>query len=94
MFISYDPEIDALLITLGAPYHISDGSMIPGVGLDLTEDGKLTGIEILDVSRYLGITPEQFAELTVQGFKVSVEPLEPVEVVPIGDVDQLANASD
>ncbi len=51
MKIYYDQEVDAAYISLseGQPTGVVEVS--EGVNLDLTEDGKIVGIEILDAAK-------------------------------------------
>jgi uncharacterized protein YuzE len=51
MKITYDKEVDAayLKVSDGQPSGVIEIS--EGVNLDLTEDGKLIGIEILDATK-------------------------------------------
>jgi len=51
MKITYDKEVDAAYLKLsdGQPSGVIEIS--EGVNLDLTEDGKLIGIEILDATK-------------------------------------------
>jgi len=51
MKISYDKEADAAYLKLsdGRPSGVVE--MAEGVNLDVTEDGKIVGIEILDAAK-------------------------------------------
>ena len=52
--MTYDPEADAVFIRLAegeTPYEGEEVS--PGVVIDFTEDGRITGIEIMPASRVL-----------------------------------------
>ena len=51
MKITYDKEVDAAYIRLsdGQPSGVVEIS--EGVNLDMTEDGKIVGIEILDATK-------------------------------------------
>ncbi len=55
MKVHYDQEVDALYIHLSD--SIPDGvvEMKEGVNIDTTEDGRLTGIEILDASKKMNL---------------------------------------
>ncbi|MBN3873154.1 MULTISPECIES: DUF2283 domain-containing protein [unclassified Nostoc] len=51
MKITYDPEVDILIIILSdVPIEDSDEEK-PGIILDYDEDGNITGLEILDASK-------------------------------------------
>ncbi len=51
----YDEEVDALYLTLGDQEPDGVIEIAEGVNIDTTDDGKLTGIEILKASRKLNI---------------------------------------
>lgn len=55
MRVHYDQEVDALYIQLDD--SIPDGAVEikEGVNIDTTEDGRLTGIEILDASKKMNL---------------------------------------
>lgn len=55
MKVHYDQEVDALYIHLSD--SIPDGvvEMKEGVNIDTTENGSLTGIEILDASKKINL---------------------------------------
>ena len=48
MKISYDEEVDAAYIRLSEQQPSGVIEMAEGVNLDVTDDGKIIGIEILD----------------------------------------------
>ena len=51
MKVTYDPEVDVLLIPFSnAPIEESDEDK-PGVIIDYDKDGNIVGMEILDVSK-------------------------------------------
>lgn len=50
MKISYDKEVDAAYIKLSDSVPSGVTEMAEGVNLDITEQGEITGIEILDAS--------------------------------------------
>ncbi len=50
MKITYDKEADALYVCLAEGKFKKNQEVIPGVILDIGKDGKLLGIEVLDVS--------------------------------------------
>lgn len=51
MTTTYDPEADAMLVRLAAPEikSVRTEEVAPGVMLDFAEDGRMIGIERLDV---------------------------------------------
>jgi uncharacterized protein YuzE len=51
MKISYDEETDAAYIRLSEQKPSGVVEMAEGVNLDVTEDGKIVGIEILDATQ-------------------------------------------
>ena len=51
MKISYDEETDAAYIRLSEQQPSGVVEMAEGVNLDVTEDGKIIGIEILDAEK-------------------------------------------
>jgi uncharacterized protein YuzE len=51
--ISHDPEADAVFIKLADEHPVESEEVSPGVVLDFTEDGRVTGIEILFASKTL-----------------------------------------
>ena len=55
MKVHYDEEVDVLYFKLGS--HEPDGviEIAEGVNIDTTNDGKLTGIEILNASSKINI---------------------------------------
>ncbi len=53
MKIAYDAEVDALSITFRET-RVTTKHLADGVAADYDADGKLVGIEILDVGRQLG----------------------------------------
>jgi len=59
MKIAYDPEADALYITLkghGVDHTVPVG---PGLAIDYGTDGEVHGIEILSASRHAGLRPDR-----------------------------------
>ena len=50
MRIEYDGEIDALYIRLQEKYVARTREMEEGLNLDFDENGKLIGLEVLDVT--------------------------------------------
>ncbi len=52
MHIRYDEEVDILVVSL-APLTEGRGAseIAPGVWMDMTDDGKLLGLEIMDASK-------------------------------------------
>lgn len=55
MKVHYDNEVDALYLSLGDQEPDGVIEIAEGVNLDTTEDGKITGIEILRASDRLNI---------------------------------------
>ncbi len=55
MKIYYDNEIDALYIKLGDDEPDGVIEIDEGINIDLTEDGKIVGIEIIDASKKMNI---------------------------------------
>ncbi len=55
MKISYDDEVDALYLKLGDQKPEGVTEISEGVNLDITANGKLVGIEILDASDKMDI---------------------------------------
>lgn len=55
MKIHYDEKVDALYLSLGDQQPDGVIEIAEGINLDTTEDGKLTGIEILKASEKINI---------------------------------------
>ena len=55
MKVHYDDEVDALYLSLGDQEPDGVIEIAEGVNLDTTEDGKITGIEILKASTRFNI---------------------------------------
>ena len=55
MKVHYDDEIDALYLELGDQEPDGVIEIAEGVNVDTTDDGKLTGIEILNASRKMDL---------------------------------------
>lgn len=51
MKIEYDPKADAMYIRLLAGIVAESNEVHPGVVLDFDADGRMLGIEVLDVSK-------------------------------------------
>ncbi len=51
--MTHDPEADAVYIDLSDEQPVESEEVSPGVVLDFTEDGRVTGIEILFASKTL-----------------------------------------
>jgi uncharacterized protein YuzE len=51
MRISYDTEADALYIRIGEGEFKENREVLPGIVLDIGENGELLGIEVLEASR-------------------------------------------
>lgn len=57
MRVTYDPKFDLLYLEFdGSSTPVRNEDVTEGVVLDLTEDGRLAGIEILDASRHLDLS--------------------------------------
>ena len=50
MKIEYDREVDALYVRLQEKYVVRTIEIEEGLNLDLDEDGKLIGLEVLDAT--------------------------------------------
>jgi len=50
MKIEYDKEVDALYIRLQEKYVAKTLEIQEGINIDIDEDGKLVGLEILDAT--------------------------------------------
>ncbi len=55
MKVSYDEKVDALYLQLGTRKPEGVIEISEGVNLDVTEDGKIVGIEILNSSQKINI---------------------------------------
>ncbi len=55
MKVHYDKEVDALYIEFGEQKPDGVIEISEGVNLDTTDDGKLTGIEILSASQKISL---------------------------------------
>jgi uncharacterized protein YuzE len=51
MKIEYDKEVDALYIRLQEKYVVRTVQIEEGLNLDLDEEGKLIGLEVLDATQ-------------------------------------------
>jgi len=56
MRIEYDSEIDALYIRMQEKYVDKTVEIEEGLNLDLDENGKLIGLEVLDVTERYSLT--------------------------------------
>lgn len=50
MKIEYDPEVDALYVRLNDSKIIESEEVQPGIILDFDENGKVSGVEVLNAS--------------------------------------------
>lgn len=91
MFISYDPEIDALHIELGTAIPVDSQDIAEGMTIDLDDRGQLIGIEILDATQRLG--KEALKELVVEGLTTTVRPGEPATVYQVMTRDPVGSHS-
>lgn len=64
MKIEYDPEANALYITLREARIAETAEVTESLAVDLGEDGRPIGIEILDVRELLG--PEGLGKVTLE----------------------------
>ena len=55
MIVHYDEEVDALYLKLGDQKPDGVIEIAEGVNIDTTDDGQLTGIEILKASKKINI---------------------------------------
>ena len=55
MKVHYDEEVDALYLSLGDQKPDGVIEIAEGINVDTTNDGKLTGIEILKASKKINI---------------------------------------
>ena len=55
MKVFYDNQVDALYIMLGEEKPEGVSELAEGVNLDITQNGKLVGIEIIDASKKINI---------------------------------------
>ena len=51
MRFDYDPEVDALYIRLNETEIIESEEVQPGIILDFDSNGKVAGVEVLNVSK-------------------------------------------
>lgn len=65
MKICYDPDVDALSIIFREA-TVTTKHLAEGIAADYDSDGRLTGLEILDVKRRFG-GPETFREVVLEG---------------------------
>ena len=56
MRIEYDREVDALYVRLQQKYVARTIEIEEGLNLDLDEDGKLIGLEVLDATEKYSLT--------------------------------------
>lgn len=65
MKIGYDPEVDALSITFRET-TVTTKHMAEGIAADYDSDGRLAGIEILDVAERFG-NQETLQQVVIEG---------------------------
>ena len=65
MKISYDPEVDALSITFRET-TVTTRPLAEGLAAEYDAEGRLAGIEILDVGRRFG-GPDVFRQVVLEG---------------------------
>lgn len=56
MKIEYDKEVDALYIRLQEKHVSRTLEIVEGLNLDLDENGKLIGLEVLDATKRYSLT--------------------------------------
>jgi uncharacterized protein YuzE len=56
MKIEYDKEVDALYIRLQERYVAKTLEIQNGINIDIDEDGKLVGLEVLDATDRYGLS--------------------------------------
>lgn len=59
MKISYDPEADAVYITLKGHGVVRTERLGQDIAIDYGPDGEIHGIEVLAASEHLGINPNR-----------------------------------
>jgi len=69
MRISYDAEVDALSIIF-RDTTVTTKDLAEGIAADYDRDGRLAGIEILDVARRFG-DESTLDQLVVEGLKLA-----------------------
>lgn len=76
MKIEYDPIRDLLYIWFGLPGEKAarTETVAPGVYADFSSEGKLIGIEVLDVSETVGQKIQFEVALTTPSAEVKAEP--------------------
>jgi uncharacterized protein YuzE len=57
MRLEYDPSVDAAYVRFRAAAVMSTEEVAPGVMLDLGDDGRPVGLELLDASAVFGGPP-------------------------------------
>ena len=65
MKISYDPEVDALSVTFRET-TVTTKHLAEGIAADYDSDGRLAGIEILDVAERFG-NQEILKQVVIEG---------------------------
>lgn len=71
MKISYDPEVDALSIVFRET-TVTTKHLAEGIAADYDGEGRLAGLEILDVARRFG-SHETFRRVVLEGIGPSVQ---------------------
>ena len=70
MRITYDPKVDALYIRFKET-TVTTKHLTEGIAADYDIDGRLAGIEILDVSRRFGGDKDTFRKITLEEIGLS-----------------------
>ena len=69
MEVTYDREVDAIYLSLShlRPQGVIEGA--EGINIDVTEDGKIVGIELLEASEKLQIDTLLTYEIAVESIR-------------------------
>lgn len=73
MKISYDAEVDALSITF-RDATVTTKHLAEGIAADYDQDGRLSGLEILDAQKRFG-GKETIREVVLEGLESAAAPL-------------------
>ncbi|HAB51214.1 MAG TPA: hypothetical protein DCE80_03400 [Ignavibacteriales bacterium] len=74
MKISYDAEVDALSITFRET-TVTTRHLTEGISVDYDSNGRLAGIEILDVVKHFG-DQETLRQVVIEGLGPSIKSLQ------------------
>ena len=68
--VNYDYQIDVLYIAIHKGKEEEFIEIAPGINVELDEDGKVFGIEILNASKFFKPVPKpRYHQLELSGFK-------------------------